>query len=170
MTSVQIYIDSIIDYVRVNYKKDITLKELSERFRLNKYAISREFNHATGQTLPLYIQSLRIQTAKELSRNPKLRAKEIAELSGFKSFSQFTRAFKQQTGLTLKSFRGNNLIEPGNHKEEFNRLIKGFYEDLVKGKTGFNVSFDQWLQNNRIYIKVGNKYARFTDFNGEASM
>jgi AraC-like DNA-binding protein len=96
-------IDEIIEYINNNIEEDITVDKLSEYFYISKFHLSREFKKHTGTTIHRYILQKKLISAKELI------LKEVPITSvymqcGFGDYSNFFRAFKNEYGVTPKSF------------------------------------------------------------------
>jgi AraC-like DNA-binding protein len=96
-------IDSIIDYINNNLEEDITVDELSEKFYLSKFHLSREFKKHTGTTIHRYIVQKKLIHAKELILN-EMSVMDVYKQCGFGDYSNFFRAFKNEYGVTPKQF------------------------------------------------------------------
>jgi AraC-like DNA-binding protein len=67
--------------------------------------LSRYFKDQTGQTVSQYIQTLRMEKAKELLRAGAESLQEVVERIGYGSVSGFIRKFKETEGVTPGEFR-----------------------------------------------------------------
>lgn len=67
--------------------------------------LSTVFKKQTGQSLLDYIQSVRIQMAKELLRDSNRGLKDISIEVGFTNTDSFTRVFKKHEGITPGQYR-----------------------------------------------------------------
>ena len=92
-------------YLTEHYGEKITLDQLSERFFLNKYYLTRLFRSTYGITISDYILELRIRRAKELLRFSSESLEEIARLCGFYDLAYFSRKFKNAEGCSPSAFR-----------------------------------------------------------------
>ena len=63
------------------------------------------FRRATGQSILEAIQSVRLERAKELLRNPAQQLKSIADFCGFKSQNALCKFFLKKTGQTMSNWR-----------------------------------------------------------------
>ncbi|MDR2897839.1 MAG: AraC family transcriptional regulator [Spirochaetaceae bacterium] len=97
-------IQTACTYMKANYQQNITLAELSEISKLNKYTLLRHFTVQRGITPYQYLSTIRVNKAKELLEGgtPPL---EAALESGFTDQSHFTRFFKNFIGLTPKLYQ-----------------------------------------------------------------
>ena len=92
-------------YIEENLKSKITLDELSTHVNLSKYYFIRLFQRIMGITPYLYIQTARINRAKELLASTDKPISCIAEAVGYSSCTRFSRAFFETTGVTPSQFR-----------------------------------------------------------------
>lgn len=93
------------EYIRENYRQDITLSNIAEYLELSESYTSRIFNKQMGMNIPAYINQLRIEEAKELLKSTNKKIYEIAVEAGFSSTTAFHVAFKKQEGITPIEFR-----------------------------------------------------------------
>lgn len=106
------YIKKSIVYIRDNIGDKITVDTLSQISGMSKYHFIREFKRITHYTPIMYINSVRIETAKKLISGGKLSIKEVCERCGFDNLSYFTKIFKRYTGITpsqMKLEKSNNI-------------------------------------------------------------
>ncbi|THF82120.1 response regulator [Cohnella fermenti] len=96
----------IARFLQENYWKDIPLKEISERYFLNKEHISRRFKQEFGESITDYTNRLRIDRSKLLLLNPALRIAEIAEMIGYRDEKYFSRVFKKFEKVPPNLYRG----------------------------------------------------------------
>ncbi|WP_370621946.1 helix-turn-helix domain-containing protein [Bacillus sp. JCM 19034] len=66
--------------MRKNYKEELKLQDIADRFYLSREYISRRFKQEFNETITDFIISIRMKKAKELLRNQELRIYEVAEL------------------------------------------------------------------------------------------
>lgn len=68
---------------------------------------SHRFKAFTGLSPIQFLNSLRIERAKELLLAEHLSVSEVAEVVGYKDPLYFSKAFKKATGMSPKQFHGN---------------------------------------------------------------
>lgn len=95
----------LIRHVHLNFKENLTLKQLSDQFHLSVPYISRAFRKQTGRSLLDYIHELRINSAASLLVTTDLSIAEISSEVGFESFRTFSRVFKLLKGKTPSEYR-----------------------------------------------------------------
>lgn len=86
-------------------KTGISIQQLSLLFGMSQRNFTRRFVIATNMTPVQYLQSLRLQEAKELLQNSNLAIAEIAYRVGYIDVSYFTKLFKQFASTTPKKYR-----------------------------------------------------------------
>ncbi|GAE32113.1 response regulator transcription factor [Alkalihalobacillus hemicellulosilyticus] len=89
-------VHTIADYLRKNYKQELKLQDIADRFYLSREYISRRFKQEYHQTITDFITSIRMEKAKELLRNPDLKVYEIADAVGYPNDKYFAKLFKKQ--------------------------------------------------------------------------
>ncbi len=92
-------------------RQDITLSELSKTIGTNRYYLSQYFKRQET-TYNAYINGLRIQHfvrlyQKAVASDSPFTAQQLAQASGFRSYSTFAIAFKQRMGQTVLMWMHN---------------------------------------------------------------
>lgn len=95
----------IIQYIKSNYAKKITLEDVSDYVYMNATYISKLFKKSTGINLSDFITELRINKAKELLRTSDMKVYEISERVGFNSSKYFINVFRSKTGVTPSNYK-----------------------------------------------------------------
>ena len=90
------------------YQMPCSLDLLEKRFRVNKYRIAREFAQYFHQPPISYLNTRRIQAAKNLLISTDDKILEISQKTGFGSPNLFIRSFKKETGMTPRVYRTEN--------------------------------------------------------------
>lgn len=94
-----------IDYIYNNLHKRILISELALYCGLNQCYMSRLFKSETGITVTEYIQSKKIETAKNMLRYSDFLPSQIATILAFPSQSYFIEVFKKNVGMTPKKYQ-----------------------------------------------------------------
>ncbi|MCI8335048.1 MAG: helix-turn-helix domain-containing protein [Lachnospiraceae bacterium] len=97
--------DEIRRFLDEHYTERFSLDELSERFFLSKYHLSREFHNAYGITPSRYVIARRITYAKKLLRFSGSSLESIARSCGFYDASYLNKQFKKSEGISASDFR-----------------------------------------------------------------
>ena len=83
----------------------MSLAAVAKAVNMSASYFSEKFKEITGINFVAYVAHTRIEKARHLLQNPKLRVSEIAFEVGFQSLSQFNRAFKSVTGKAPSEYR-----------------------------------------------------------------
>ncbi|MCU6711924.1 AraC family transcriptional regulator [Paenibacillus sp. J5C_2022] len=97
---------SIIHYIHKHYQDKLTLVSLSEQFRLPPSTLSEMFIQQYGIHFTDFLHELRVRHACALLRATDMPIADVAEESGFGSYSSFVRVFHKTKGLSPKDYRG----------------------------------------------------------------
>ena len=98
-------IEKAKSYIRDNYKKDISLDEVSREVDISPYYFSKLFKQETGGNFIEYLTEIRLRNARELLKDSRLSIKEICMESGYSDPNYFSRIFKKYEGVTPSEFR-----------------------------------------------------------------
>ncbi len=90
---------NIIDYLNNHLHENITLDSISSKFFISKHYLNRTFKKATGTTVYDYLLHKRVIYAKQLLLSGHS-SMEAANLSGFKDYSNFYRAYVKVMGTS----------------------------------------------------------------------
>jgi AraC family L-rhamnose operon transcriptional activator RhaR len=99
------YIDKVLDYVKNNYTKEISLSDIARIALLSPNYFCEVFKKATGKNVSGYIQELRIDKACELLKSPNDTIESVAEKTGYHDVGTFRRAFKKVVGKSPREYR-----------------------------------------------------------------
>ena len=92
-------------HIETNFKKQLTLDALAEISGLSKTYFSHLFNQTFGIGVNEYINNIRLEYAKnQLSTTNEL-VYTIAKAAGFKSYSLFSKLFKDKYGISPGDYR-----------------------------------------------------------------
>lgn len=105
---------SNIGYYVINHVDEhLSLENVSNGVFLNKSYISHIFKKISGISFVNFITDVKIDRAKILLMDPKLKIYEIASLIGYNNPEYFSRVFKATTGITPNQYRSRlNIKEP----------------------------------------------------------
>jgi len=109
--AISLKIGQIIEYMRQNINRKVTLEELSEIVGLSTFYLSKTFKDATGYPIITYFNKMKIDKAKELLIEGNKKVKEVAYELGYTNEFYFSRIFKRIEGLSPKEFYSKNVYE-----------------------------------------------------------
>lgn len=92
-------------YLNSQYANDISLDCLAERFSISKYYMARCFTAFSGVSIKQYLNTIRINQAKQLLCNTADPIALISEKTGFYDSNHFIKMFRKQENLTPLQFR-----------------------------------------------------------------
>lgn len=95
----------ISEWVRMNIRQTMKVRDIAEMFGYNKTYISRLFKRYSGLTLKDYINRERIKCAKELLLTTEASIKDIAYELGFRDENLFVKFFKYHENMSPTNFR-----------------------------------------------------------------
>lgn len=103
-------IKSVINYIKQNYKDNITLDLLSDKFKISVYHLAHLFKDITGVSCIDFIINYRLNVSAEKIRNTNESILNIALDNGFNNISYFNRAFKKKFNLTPTQYRKSHNV------------------------------------------------------------
>ena len=107
--AISLKIDRMIEYMRRNINRKVTLEELSGIAGLSTFYLSRAFKEATGYPIITYFNKMKIDKAKELLVEGNKKVKEVAYELGYTNEFYFSRIFKRIEGLRPTEFYSKNV-------------------------------------------------------------
>ena len=102
------------DIERIHYASAILLQrldnppsllELARLVELNDYKLKQGFRQVFGTTVFGYLQTHRMELAKQLLAEPTFKIAGVAQAIGYANQSHFCQMFKQQFGMTPRCYR-----------------------------------------------------------------
>lgn len=97
------------DFIRAHLHQNVTVSELAAATHLSSTHFIRRFKLATGLAPHQYLNSCRVERAKELLGRADLTISEVAQQVGFFDQSHLVRHFRHWVGVTPKAFRDSKL-------------------------------------------------------------
>ena len=101
--------DAIVAQAQVwavdNYASSAPVAAMAEHCGLTERSLLRRFKKATGQTPADYVQTLRIEEAKQILETSATPIDEVAENVGYIETSSFRHAFRKRVGMSASSYR-----------------------------------------------------------------
>jgi YesN/AraC family two-component response regulator len=92
--------DQLLNFIHLNFQKDLSLTDLAEHFNLSSSYVSTIFKEKTGENFKEYLNMYRIKAAKEILANSDVKISEVATMVGFNNVNTFIRIFKKYVGLS----------------------------------------------------------------------
>ncbi len=95
----------VYTYIRENYRRQITLKDVSSVANMSPNAFGRYFRKNSGAGLTEYINQVRSNRACYLLRETDENVYDIARDCGFNSISNFNKQFRKFNSVTPSEYR-----------------------------------------------------------------
>ncbi|BCZ44167.1 DNA-binding response regulator [Clostridium gelidum] len=111
-TSSDNIIKRVINYMNKNYYKDLKLETLAEIFNYNSAYLGKLFKSIVGENFNTYLDKVRIEKAKTLLVEEKLKVYQVCEKVGYKNIDYFHSKFKKYVGTS-----------PLNYKKQYDKEV-----------------------------------------------
>lgn len=98
-------VERVKKYIEHNYVKNISLDDMAADLFYSANYINRIFKQVTGETIFNYASAYRIEKAKEMLLDPRIKLSRVSEALGYSNPAYFSYIFKKATGLTPKEYR-----------------------------------------------------------------
>lgn len=141
-------------FIESHFARNISLEQIADAAGLSRYHLSRVFGLSTGHSISAYIRGRRLSWAAHLLTTGNSTILEVALDAGYGSHEAFTRAFREQFGVTPESIRKqrhlrnielmepirmddtrNLKIEPPRFEESPGLLLAGLEETYAYNRT-----------------------------------
>lgn len=99
------FLEKVLESIPAIGSEKISLARLSKSFGLSPFTFSRRFKKMIGESLPVFVNRMKIEKSKKLLRESQLSVTDIALECGFENLSHFHKIFKKATGLTPGAFQ-----------------------------------------------------------------
>lgn len=100
----------VFQYVKSNFKEEISLDEISKIANLTPTSFCRMFKAKTKKPFVEYLNEIRVSNACKYLIETDLGISEIAYECGYKTASNFNKLFKKLMGTTPKEYRKKALV------------------------------------------------------------
>ncbi len=98
-------VQSILEYIRINRGRDLSVRQIAEEFGYNPDYLGRLFKRHMKTGLKEYISGARLSYAKELLLTTVLSVQEVAKQAGYENANLFIKFFVYHEKITPTSFR-----------------------------------------------------------------
>lgn len=94
-------------YIEKNYAQKLTLQDVADKCYVSQWHLSKLINKYAGCSFYELLNSVRIERAKELLADPRLKICDIVEIVGFSDAAHFSRVFKRTVGMSANEYRNS---------------------------------------------------------------
>lgn len=126
----EVRMNEVVSYIHANYKRRITLLDLSRKMQLSTAYVSRYIKKQLGKTFRDYTVEVRLNYALAELKNTQKTMGRIALENGFPNQSSFQRAFQRYYHKTPNRYREEYLSRAMPIGEEEARLVELEYRLL----------------------------------------
>ncbi|MBZ5609183.1 MAG: AraC family transcriptional regulator [Acidobacteriia bacterium] len=98
-------------YIETHFGEDLSLDDVAGVAGVSRYHVSRVFGLATGQSIMRYVRGRRLTEAARCLANGAPDILAVALDAGYGSHEAFTRAFRDQFGLTPETLRAQGTLD-----------------------------------------------------------
>lgn len=100
-------VNQALAYMEKNYQQKLTLQEVADCCFVSQWHLSKLLNRYAEKSFYDILNAIRINKAKELLRDPKLKIGEISEMVGYADTAHFARTFKKVVGMSANEYRNS---------------------------------------------------------------
>jgi AraC-like DNA-binding protein len=93
------------NYIKENFTRDITMKEVARLVNMSNVTFSRFFSLHTGKSFTDYLTDIRIGKVTRILVDTSKTIAEIGYECGYNNMSNFNRIFKKKKGCSPREFR-----------------------------------------------------------------
>ena len=96
----------VTEYIKHNLTADdLSQNAMAKMAGISRDYFSRIFKNVTGKNYSKWLNMIRLEKAAELLSKSDTTLTEVAMLSGFQSISSFNRVFREEMGMSPRSYR-----------------------------------------------------------------
>ncbi len=97
--------DDIVYYIDHNHHTNLKLESIASIFGYNSAYLGKIFTKKFGESFNSYVDKVRVNHAKELLVENRMKVYEIAEQVGYKNVDYFHKKFKKYVGVSPAEYR-----------------------------------------------------------------
>lgn len=98
-------VNQAMDYMMENYQQKLTLQAVADRCYVSQWHLSKLLNKYAGKSFYDILNTIRVNKAKEMLADPKLKIGDISEMVGYADTAHFARTFKKLAGMSANEYR-----------------------------------------------------------------
>jgi len=102
--------ERVCDFIKENFREEISREMISETIGMNPDTFSRVFNQFTGKGLSDYTNEFRVEEAKRLLLESDITVTRISIDTGFDNLRTFNRSFRKITGMSPIEYRNSKKV------------------------------------------------------------
>ena len=98
-------------YIEEHYAQKLTLQEVADKCYVSQWHLSKLINKYTGNTFYELLNNVRIEKAKALLNDPKLKIGDIVDMVGYSDAAHLSRVFKRIVGVSANEYRNSSAVK-----------------------------------------------------------
>jgi AraC-like DNA-binding protein len=98
-------VQKALSLMEQHYDNSLTLEMIAKDIPCHPVYLSQRFRKETGMTVNQKLTEIRMENAEILLKNSSIPITEIAERTGYESYSRFSTVFKKAHGCTCRQWR-----------------------------------------------------------------
>ena len=98
-------VNQALSFMEKNYSQKLTLQAVADCCYVSQWHLSKLLNRYAEKSFYDILNAIRIQKAKELLADPKLKIGEIGEMVGYADTAHFARTFRKLEGMSANEYR-----------------------------------------------------------------
>lgn len=107
-----VVLETVRDYILIHYSNtELSLKLIASELQISQSYLGKLFREEYGLSVKDYITQIRLETAAKNLTTTSMSIRQIMELSGYDSESNFYRLFKSNYGVTPSNYRLSNSLQ-----------------------------------------------------------
>ena len=122
------YLKEAMAFIKNEYANSLSVQELADHLNVNRSYLYTLFMKNLNISPQDFLRKYRVTRARELLVLTELSIESVGKSCGYGNAERFSRAFKQETGLTPTQFRRQNRKENRRNLE----ISKNGLENLIK--------------------------------------
>ncbi|NWN46577.1 GlxA family transcriptional regulator [Pseudomonas sp. MAFF 301514] len=99
-------------WLEQHFAEPVVIDEVARQFGFGVRNFKRRFKEATGFTPIAYLQTLRLERAKQMLESTRMTLESITYAVGYEDSNSFRRLFQQRVGLLPAAYRKKFLVRP----------------------------------------------------------
>lgn len=103
--SIEDAVSLLEEYIRLHFSDNISIESFAGQFGYHPVYVPNQFTVRKKVSPNRLLTNLRMEKAKDYLTHSDYLLKDIAEMTGYKDISYFSRTFKENTGCSPKQFR-----------------------------------------------------------------
>ena len=96
-----------VSYMEEHCTEKLTLQEVADACYVSQWHLSKLLNRYTEKSFYDILNSQRVETAKKLLADPRLKIGDIGEMVGYADPAHFAKIFKKTTGMSANEYRNS---------------------------------------------------------------